>query len=821
MSGWLLETIEIEGLRGINNEGDPLVLRFKPNCVASISAPNGVGKSSIFDALSFAIRGTIPKLDDLQAVEQSESYYVNRFHSAGEGKVALTLSPVAGGNPVKITVERKRDNSRVVTSPPGVDGNALLEELNREFVLLDYQTFQSFISDKDLDRGRSFAGLLGLRKYSDLRQALQAISNTRAFNSHFDVSAIERRGREADAEAIKQHRAVEKAFEELTQKSISNHATRDAAETAAHSAVEQVQLLKPHCSGKRFGEIDIDKCLAAIKAADAGDDRAKLTALISKQTALDAALADGLNEADRDSLKGLASERDAALADIGSAILKQHLQTAEKVLSHADWSNKCLCPTCQTLNDTSVLDKVNEGLQHYEAVEDLAGKIDELWSARGWGSLVDLERISVAQGEVTRIRDVSVRLPEHSLTAAQIDQMWGLRKQYADRLTAQLVAIKSERQDIERRLPPSLVGVATSVEAARRLRDSWKAYDLALAKSASAKAELSRIDRIKKFLDAASGACATAESNASIRRLAAIQPLCETLFAAIIHDPVKPALVKRQGGEEMSLLLSQFWTLSDVSAQALLSESFRNAFAVSVFLAAAKLYGGNAQFIVLDDVTSSFDAGHQYHLMEVIRTKFARPGQPNGPQVILLSHDTLLEKLFNKNANSADWQHVRLEGTARTAVLPQSNTGNRVRDATLRYLNAGQIEDGALRLRQYLEFKLLEIIGSVNIPVPVDFALDDTRKQVQSSLDAINAAIALHHAANSLVLSQQQQSGLRTHVASITGNFLAHYATGSTQAFSGSSLIGVVRAIDDFADCFKHEDPPGSGNLRYYRSLRR
>lgn len=61
-------------------------------------------------------------------------------------------------------------------------------------------------------------------------------------------------------------------------------------------------------------------------------------------------------------------------------------------------------------------------------------------------------------------------------------------------------------------------------------------------------------------------------------------------------------------------------------------------------------YGGAPLIIVLDDVTSSFDGGHQFHLMEVIRTKFARPGKAGGRQVILLSHDTLLEKLFNKNA---------------------------------------------------------------------------------------------------------------------------------------------------------------------------
>jgi hypothetical protein len=82
------------------------------------------------------------------------------------------------------------------------------------------------------------------------------------------------------------------------------------------------------------------------------------------------------------------------------------------------------------------------------------------------------------------------------------------------------------------------------------------------------------------------------------------------------------------------------------------------------------------------------------------------------------------------------------------------------------FLNAGQVEDGALRLRQYLEYKLLEVIGRINIPVPVDFALDDTKKQVQSALDAIQAAVALHQAAGQIVLDQQQQAGLQANVAS-------------------------------------------------------
>ena len=59
---FFLASVKVEGFRGINNESDPLELTFKPECVNSIFAVNAVGKSSIFEALCYAIRGVVPKL---------------------------------------------------------------------------------------------------------------------------------------------------------------------------------------------------------------------------------------------------------------------------------------------------------------------------------------------------------------------------------------------------------------------------------------------------------------------------------------------------------------------------------------------------------------------------------------------------------------------------------------------------------------------------------------------------------------------------------------------------------------------------------------
>ena len=71
---------------------------------------------------------------------------------------------------------------------------------------------------------------------------------------------------------------------------------------------------------------------------------------------------------------------------------------------------------------------------------------------------------------------------------------------------------------------------------------------------------------------------------------------------------------------------------------------------------------GVPRVVVLDDVTSSFDAGHQYFLMELIRTKLQQPNNPNGLQFIILSHDGLLEKYFDRLGGTADWHHNKLQG---------------------------------------------------------------------------------------------------------------------------------------------------------------
>ncbi len=43
MTRYFLTVVKIEGFRGINNEGDPLEIKFRTDAVNSIFAANGLG----------------------------------------------------------------------------------------------------------------------------------------------------------------------------------------------------------------------------------------------------------------------------------------------------------------------------------------------------------------------------------------------------------------------------------------------------------------------------------------------------------------------------------------------------------------------------------------------------------------------------------------------------------------------------------------------------------------------------------------------------------------------------------------------------------
>lgn len=352
-------------------------------------------------------------------------------------------------------------------------------------------------------------------------------------------------------------------------------------------------------------------------------------------------------------------------------------------------------------------------------------------------------------------------------------------------------------------------------------------YERELPSLAGKKAKLDKLNRWKTFITTAAQTFATAEGAIANARINDIQTSCQDLFGRLVRGgpDVRPTLSRAANSENVDLKLADFFGLQDQSARALLSESYRNAVAASIFLASATRHSGVPRFMVLDDVTSSFDAGHQFSLMDTIRGYLrngATGGVPDGLQFMILSHDTSLEKYFDRLGNTTEWHHQKLQGMPpKGRVMVSAQQADRLKAQAQQYLNTGSVELGEPFVRQYLEYKLGQIITRLGVLVPPDYATRGDKRTLSTYMDAITGAVELYQAAGRSILTAQQVADLQNrHATAITSNYVSHYESGAGTPFNAYALLGVLQSVDDLAACFMWTDP-SDGRTKYYRGLDR
>ncbi len=829
MSRYFLKQATIEGFRGINNDGDPLVLRFRADCVNSVHAPNGVGKSSIFEALYFAIHDTVPRLESLQDAEQGPSYIVNKFHPGQQATIDLVFASDDATPDISITVTRTAAGGRTVTSPTGhADPEAFLASLREDFVLVDYPRFASFVDSTPLDRGRSFASLVGLSRYSGLRQALDGARNTRNVNSDLGLSNLETEVTTGQRALAGIASRITASHQEVTGTAPASMDDLAQLKTNVTTAIAGIALFAPLLAGVTIMELDFDAAEQAVDREEGGASRKALDTLNTTVTTLTALAVPQADIDDIDSLLALARSRDDAINKVGAAAIHALLKDALTVVTGAGWHDPRQCPVCENVAPAPLKDQLEAKIALYDEAERLDTDLrTKAAASAALAKLRQLEECAALNVAVADRVTPTLAMRQVSIATADLErgkiQLLALETSRADAITA----ASAEIATLQASLPPSLVQVTRALGQAKQFRDAVREYERDAPVLATKRASLAKLNRWKTFITSAAQAFATAEAALANARIADIQTSCQDLFGHLVRGgpDVQPTLSRAQNSENVDLKLADFFGLRDQSARALLSESYRNAVAASIFLAAATRHSGVPRFMVLDDVTSSFDAGHQFSLMEAIRTRLrhgAAGGVPDGLQFIILSHDTSLEKYFDRLGNTTDWHHQKLQGMPpRGRLMVSAQEADRLKAQAQQYLNAGQIDQGEPFLRQYLEYKLGQIIARLAVPVPPDYATRGDRRTLSTYIEAITNAVALYHAAGRCVLTQQQIADLSTHHApSIIANYVSHYESGAGTPFNAYALLGVLQSVDDFADCFTWTDPANS-QKKYYRALDR
>ena len=829
MPRYFLTRLSIEGFRGVNNESDPLDLVFRPDAVNSVYAANGCGKSSIFEALYYAIYGDLKKLESLYAEERPQDYYCNRFHSQKTASILLKLEPDDGSKAVSIKVKRDSSGSRSVTSPSGhPDPKGLLRTLQEAFVFLDYPTFIRFIENSPLKRGRTFSSLIGLAEYSDCRQVLEALSDTRACNTDFDIKIL---ANEIETIGNLKHEAIAQlrgSYESICNKSLDDVGKLDGYVADIIDVLSKEELLKCHIVGNELVDIDFDQMKSKIGAADNKEKHSELAQTIQSIASLKA-LAIYDREAiktDQDEISVLAYDLQKLLNSTPGEHFRRLYDSAKDVISQKEWKEDEVCPLCDTQLSISISKYVDEQLIRYEAVFDKHKQIEAKWESSTWKkSLAGHEATAVLGVESSdkKLSSVDDTFSSASISRDDIKNAIAWTSSITKMAIKELEELQKKELEIRKLLPDSLVALIETLESSRQFVRALERYNNYQVEEVSLKARLNVRERWKTFISQAAKSFASAEEILANARIKGIESKYKSIFYDIMNDgQIVPSLRRAGGREDLHLQLSDFYGQADVSARALLSESYRNALAISLFLVAALKHSGAPRFIVLDDVTSNFDSGHQFLLMELIMNKLQQPNNSTGLQFIILSHDGVLEKYFDRVGGQANWHHNKLGGSPPQGLIINHVQGaERLKTTIMSHLDKNETYDVEHLIRQYLEYTLLQIIRKVNIPVPVDFVVRDTSKMVKNCYDAISVAVKLHEAAGKIVLTKQQITDFRNvHMPAIVANWLSHYETRAGANFSASVLKAVVSAIDALSDCFKYtDDSGGTKTIRWYRSL--
>ncbi len=829
MPRYYLTRLAIEGFRGVNNENDPLDINFRPDAVNSLFAVNGIGKSSIFEALCYVIHGAIPKLQLLQAQERPQDYYCNRFHSKNIASILIEFQPDNGAAPVSIQVVRDAGGNRTVTSPSGhTDPEGFLATLKEAFALLDYRTFARFIEESPLERGRTFSALLGLVEYSDCRQALQVASDSRALNTDLEIKVLAMAIGAAQKAVQQVLITLRSSYENVTGKPLEDIGKLDRCAAEVFAALGNVELLKQHFTGNNLSDIDFDKIKTAIKTAEGADKRRELEKTIESITALEALSVHDIAAitADQKKIDALIDERDKLLASTRGDLFKRLYESAKEVIVKGVWTEDEKCPLCERDLSSSISGHLNEQLAQYADTASKITEIGDTWLASAWKKCLSAHEAAAPLVIDPQKRQFSALDAKFTSGDVSKDDLASAVKWTSDltgKVAGTLKAAQNRKEALEKELPQSLVQLTEQVEYGRQFKDALKLYRDNQKEEAVQRARLDIRKRWKTFISNATSVFADAEAALSKSRINGIDSEYKSMFRQIMQvGDVVPDLHRADDREDLHVQLSDFHGQHRLSARALLSESYRNALAISVFLAAALKHSGAPRFVVLDDVTSSFDAGHQYFLMELIRTKLQQPQNADGLQFIILSHDGLLEKYFDRLGGTSGWHHNKLQGSPPMgAILHQAQGANRLKTTITSLLTAGQVTEAEPLIRQYLEYRLQQIIRRVDIPVPIDFAIKDTSRMVSNCLDAITSAIELNKKAGTLVLDAQQLQDIDTsHVPAIVGNWVSHYETGSGSNLSAPALGGVIKSIDALTECFRYDDTSGSSTVRrWYNSL--
>ena len=489
----------------------------------AIVGPTGSGKSSLLDAMTYALFGTVERVGKQcgQLVSQGQKRLaVTLDFAVGEHRFRITRSTPAGSGATKILVERW-NGSDFVQAGEGADRVREANAMIREFVGLDYEAFTravllpqgqfaDFLVGEAKDRRDILTELLGLRLFErlakragELRRDAGVQATTK---SEFLARDFEGVTPEAVAEAkaaVKESRAREKAATKAEKQ------VREIAKRGEHAQLEIRELAAASDEAAAFAGVahDVAEELGDLadrtKASQEAVHEAASAAAAAATAATDAAAAREHAEGEWGSAVDLAAQRVRAE---GLAEQRARLTEEEKELAKLEAAAPKLAKALEVAQGKVA----KAGAAHEKALASVAAATQKLDRAQH-GNLVAAVRAGVKVGDPCPICGAPVETLAAAPDAGDLDAARQGRDEAIARAEAADLALRDEERSRD----------AATSERDRATSDLQKEGEaLALRRGELAEAEAV----LAKVLgdDAAGPAEATAALDQRIRALEAL-----------------------------------------------------------------------------------------------------------------------------------------------------------------------------------------------------------------------------------------------------------------------------------------------------------
>ncbi len=488
---------------------DEVTVDFDGVDVFALVGPTGSGKSTIIDAICFALYGSVPRHDDRRAVAGAVHVL------ASEAKVALEFE-VGGVRYVAVRVIRRDAKGRASTRDArleAVDGDVLagsaremepavvallgldFEQFTRA-VVLPQGEFARFLHDKPAARQDLLKQLLGLDVYERMMQRARALAATReAAVAHDRARVVQLAGATPEARVAAESRAGELEaaagrWETVRSTLAEANGRASAADRDAAAATARVDALSALAVPEGVTEVAdrLSTVDAEVRAASAA-----VAAAVTALTAADAALAalgpreamtrvladherasrlDRELAAARDAAK-LAAESRAAAVDAATAA-DAHMESLRT--ANAAWTVRAHlvagepCPVCE-----QAVAAVPTG----EAPEAWAGARDAARAARAEADECTAAALR-AEVACTRLEDEFAEVRDRLADAPDAEAARSALARF-DELAAAVTAARANEQTARTREAEARHAAENLAVARRAAREHYRAARDALA----------------------------------------------------------------------------------------------------------------------------------------------------------------------------------------------------------------------------------------------------------------------------------------------------------------------------------------------------